>query len=712
MKTSHSPAARRLMALALHPSPVQHFADGGAVSFGARGLAGLRDLIPKMQAMGYQQAAPAPAAPAPAADPRAAQLQAMIPQMEAMGYKQQRMANGGHVRGPGTGTSDSIPAKLSDGEFVLPADTVRKVGVRRLQDLVDMTHTPVNGEGKPGHFAGGGMASTDDYARQMEAQRQARRSDALAEARASANQSQASSDELASKRTGLTSTTAPLPGVGGNAGVGSGGGGGGVAATAAPQESLDSRVASIPTGGLQAPAADGSQDRWSNTETGRNLSNLASAIPGSLGGAVPAIAKTGGAISGGIDAATRLLNAGAGAAAISAIPSSAAAQSSFSSAAGAGRGMVNPPAVDPSASKPTAPASTASTVAPSTSNPPTTNNVTRVGNSYSGMNVAGDITVNGRTPGGGFMNMGDPSDQRSPVGMTVDAAQRSGQIGEAVGYNPAYDERSNSPRSAPSAQNSAAADNLASRQQQDARGRLMALATAAPTAPTVQAPLVRHSGNDWQSRNDLRNAEVGASSIMQTDHWGKGRDRKASQAYDALFAADIAARAAQPAMEAAAMRENASLQREGMQQGGETERANIRAQGIADANQIARGRLSLEQIAAGYSNRSADRIDRAQAALENATTPEGQKSARARLMALAGKADDDLWAYSPGGQTVDPRTGMAITQPGVIFNKRTGETRSDGGQQATQRVTSQAQFDALPKGATYTGADGRTYRKP
>ena len=33
-----------------------------------------------------------------------------------------------HVRGPGTGTSDSIPAMLSDGEFVIPADVVASLG--------------------------------------------------------------------------------------------------------------------------------------------------------------------------------------------------------------------------------------------------------------------------------------------------------------------------------------------------------------------------------------------------------------------------------------------------------------------------------------------------------------------------------------------------------------------------------------------------------
>ena len=34
-------------------------------------------------------------------------------------------ANGGEVNGPGTGTSDSVPARLSDGEFVLTAKAVR-----------------------------------------------------------------------------------------------------------------------------------------------------------------------------------------------------------------------------------------------------------------------------------------------------------------------------------------------------------------------------------------------------------------------------------------------------------------------------------------------------------------------------------------------------------------------------------------------------------
>ncbi|MDR5736129.1 phage tail tape measure protein [Caballeronia sp. LZ025] len=41
-------------------------------------------------------------------------------------------AAGGLITGPGTGTSDSIPARLSNGEFVLTADAVQRIGVSNL----------------------------------------------------------------------------------------------------------------------------------------------------------------------------------------------------------------------------------------------------------------------------------------------------------------------------------------------------------------------------------------------------------------------------------------------------------------------------------------------------------------------------------------------------------------------------------------------------
>lgn len=54
------------------------------------------------------------------------------------GYK-----SGGPVDGPGTGTSDSIPAKLSDGEFVISADVVDTLGEDFFNQLQAAFHTPV-----------------------------------------------------------------------------------------------------------------------------------------------------------------------------------------------------------------------------------------------------------------------------------------------------------------------------------------------------------------------------------------------------------------------------------------------------------------------------------------------------------------------------------------------------------------------------------------
>lgn len=50
-------------------------------------------------------------------------------------FKAVGFARGGYVSGPGTATSDSIPARLSAGEYVLRAEAVRRVGVEFLHAL-------------------------------------------------------------------------------------------------------------------------------------------------------------------------------------------------------------------------------------------------------------------------------------------------------------------------------------------------------------------------------------------------------------------------------------------------------------------------------------------------------------------------------------------------------------------------------------------------
>ena len=60
-------------------------------------------------------------------------------------------AGGGFITGPGTATSDSIPAMLSDGEYVINADAVRKIGVPTLNAI---------NTGAVSRFAQGGYVSS------------------------------------------------------------------------------------------------------------------------------------------------------------------------------------------------------------------------------------------------------------------------------------------------------------------------------------------------------------------------------------------------------------------------------------------------------------------------------------------------------------------------------------------------------------------------
>lgn len=62
-------------------------------------------------------------------------------------------ASGGRIIGPGTGTSDSIPAMLSNGEYVVKASSVSKYGVSFL-DRVNAGHYASGGPVR--RFAGGG----------------------------------------------------------------------------------------------------------------------------------------------------------------------------------------------------------------------------------------------------------------------------------------------------------------------------------------------------------------------------------------------------------------------------------------------------------------------------------------------------------------------------------------------------------------------------
>ena len=66
-------------------------------------------------------------------------------------------ASGGYISGPGSGTSDSIPAWLSNGEYVMSADAVSRLGVPFLNAL-NRGQTPHYADGG---YVGGGISGSN-----------------------------------------------------------------------------------------------------------------------------------------------------------------------------------------------------------------------------------------------------------------------------------------------------------------------------------------------------------------------------------------------------------------------------------------------------------------------------------------------------------------------------------------------------------------------
>ncbi len=74
-----------------------------------------------------------PAASALGAPPNAAaQMASGFPMPGGIGPKPEGFANGGMVRGPGTGTSDSVKDAVPPGTYIMPADSTRQIGEQNM----------------------------------------------------------------------------------------------------------------------------------------------------------------------------------------------------------------------------------------------------------------------------------------------------------------------------------------------------------------------------------------------------------------------------------------------------------------------------------------------------------------------------------------------------------------------------------------------------
>ncbi|UUE95367.1 hypothetical protein [Comamonas thiooxydans] len=530
---------------------------------------------------------------------------------------------------------DSIPGMFKPGEFVLPPDTVHAMGGKQaLQGVVDATHTPVAAYGLNAQRASGPLSKA---APQL----------GLKPEVFFANGG-APEDQLRQPGLGLAPSASPSPSntfpgsrLPGNSGFSSAPPSAPAASpTPAPAGMTDGQradaLAQIPTGGPKAPAADGSQDSWSNTEAGRNVGNAVAALPG-LGG-VGRVAATGGAISRGLNAASTAVNnagravnaapaiaAGLYGGASPAAAASLAASPPATFSAGAGRGTSNPALVSPNASTPQA-GSTAD--APSNQ-------------------LMDGVYSHGR---------GQYSDQ-------------AGGMGFPAGFT-----------GKPNARNMAAADNLAA-------------SNAAPAVGSqpedggfgLRAPAVAHSGNDWAARQRLKNLETSASSIMNTQRWG-GRgaaSNPAAQNFLDASRADLAAQGKEPDFQMRTNEVNAGLRRTAMAEAG----ADRRAQGQiglglgqlalgAQRNELDARRVGSDERLRAPQIRAAERMGQMQDALLNAKTPEEQAAIAAQIRAYSGKESDSWKAVALQGGT-DAQGNKTESILGAV-NERTGEMRRMG----------------------------------
>lgn len=287
--------------------------------------------------------------------------------------------------------------------------------------------------------------------------------------------------------------------------------------------------------------------------------------------------------------------------------------------------------------------------------PINTNNVTRVGNSYSGTNVTGDsITINGKTPGGGFMVAGG-------LAARALAQQDASQVGQI------------------SSQNMNAADGLAARAMAESQARLQ---QSAPTMSLAQAAMQQResynpnvgSSSQWMGDlRDPRNLALRNASVGSTIFRNKGEEMMANKARQARIAGVQAAIGSQ--MKGA---QEADTER---YQSDNTLAGNLGTEQMRQdgANQRSLAQMALEQqrdrtAAAqwGAENRGKSLVQAMQEQIAAEQDPAKRQSIVQRLRDMQGGQTADPYLVVPGGQGVT-EDGKPYNMPSSVFNRQTAQ---------------------------------------
>lgn len=691
------------------------YADGGLVdgfkmAFGLKQR--MRDTPEYQQMMRSQQ--PAQQAPAQTT-PAMAKAKPAISQYAGNDALKRRMqeadsyANGGMVRGKGTGTSDEIqdevpdgtyimpadttktvgadalrklgngnvPVNLSNGEFKMPPEQVHAVGVQALNQIKDATHTPVQRglpiqtrDGEPRmFFNGGGDADLEKWQQASDALRQSNDRIAASQGRMNIQQPDGRFDEnkLAKAAEMVRASQERIAANRAQAATDLDN----IKQQQAATQNMNSRTGGAGVTGL-SPAgemvAKGFRSREQAAQQMEGAGNSAGAAGArasnliqSFGSAFDAIGQTTrDKASQGLDPVFRFgsaLTGGNGGMATSLTPNDKPATAAAE---------VPPPATSVPASDIVPPAAD-KTPGASTDNSPTgSSNTAPAPRQVEGTNAYEH-------------SRGNYSD--NPAGMG---------FGNFTGQ--------------PNAQNMNAANALSARYGNEVRG--MALGGGQPQTQQINAPTVLSSANDWASRNALRNMGVSANSIMNRPggasgsvSGGRGRNRQQPQAsdptgavarYNAAVSADLQKQGMQPQGDLAAMKENAALQREGLQQDG----ANNR---LSSQNDLKRQELGMladknaqDSQMRGFDFRQAQRKEGILAQYDKATTPEARDALIKQFPDVFGRDKNATWkgiALQGGTDALGNKTESTL----AAYNEGTGEFR---------RFDQGAQQPSLPPGMT------------
>jgi hypothetical protein len=82
--------------------------------------------------------------------------------------KASEFTGAGPVDGPGTGTSDDIPARLSDGEFVFTAKAVEQIGADNLMQMLKDAEAAYDAGGERAAMQDGGEMQIDEDDKKVE----------------------------------------------------------------------------------------------------------------------------------------------------------------------------------------------------------------------------------------------------------------------------------------------------------------------------------------------------------------------------------------------------------------------------------------------------------------------------------------------------------------------------------------------------------------